>query len=115
MRTNFQMEYENITMIKGDTVAFNVEVFDENHDPITVDTAFLTCKKRVTGSENVFQKSLNNGISQSEGIMSVRIAPEDTREIEAGQYFYDMCIGIGSDIYTILIGTLSIEQDVTFQ
>lgn len=115
MRTNFQMEYENITMIKGDTVAFNVEVFDENHDPITVDTAFLTCKKRVTGTENVFQKSLSSGISQSDGIISVRIAPEDTKEIDAGQYFYDMCIGLGDDIFTILIGTLSIEQDVTFQ
>ena len=112
-RTNFKMEYSNITMIKGDTVAFNVEVFDENEEPVTIDSAFFTCKKKPASSEKVFQKSLGYGITQSEGLISVRIAPEDTNEVEAGQYFYDFQIGSGDDIYTVLIGMLTIEQNVT--
>ena len=114
MRTNFLMADQNITMIMGDTLAFNVEVTDQNGDVITVDSAYFTCKKNVTDSEKAFQKSLGSGIIQSEGLLTVRVAPEDTRSLDAGQYFYDMEIGVGSDIYTLMRGTLSIEQDVTF-
>ena len=114
MRTNFQFQDQNITMVKGDTLAFNVQVFDENHDPVTVNSAFMTCKKRPNSTDKVFQKSLDNGIVQSDGMMVVRVAPEDTSEADAGQYFYDFQIGIGEDRFTIMIGILSLEQDVTF-
>ena len=114
MRTNFEMQNQNITMVKGDTLQFNVQVIDENGDPMTLDSAFMTCKERPNSSDKVFQKSLSNGIVQSEGMLLVRVAPEDTSEVEAGQYFYDFQIGIGQDKYTIMIGVLSLEQDVTF-
>ena len=74
MRTNFQFQDQNITMVKGDTLAFNVEVFDENNEPITVDSAFMTCKKMPTGESFVFQKSLEDGISQADGLITVRVA-----------------------------------------
>lgn len=114
MRTNFQFQDQNITMVKGDTLQFNVEVYDENGDPMTVDSAFMTCKKRPNSTDIVFQKSLESGIVQSEGLILVRVAPEDTSEVDAGQYFYDFQIGVGQDRYTIMIGILSLEQDVTF-
>ena len=113
-RTNFKMEDSNITMIKGDTVAFNVIVYDSSESPMMVDSAYLTCKKVPSREEIVFQKYLGNGITQENEMMSVRIAPEDTRDVDAGQYFYDLQIGVGSDIYTILNGSLQITQDVTF-
>lgn len=113
MRTNFRMEYENITMIKGDTLSFNVEVFDQDGAPLTVDTAFFTCKKNINGSAKVFQKSLNSGITYEDDLLVVRVAPSDTENIEAGRYFYDLQLGVGSDIYTPMIGVLTIEQDVT--
>lgn len=112
MRTNFQMEYQNITMIRGDTLAFNAQVFDQDGEPITVDSAYFTCKKAIS-NENVFQKALNNGIYQEDGMMSVRVAPEDTREVDEGRYYYDFQIGVNNDVYTILIGMLSIEQDIS--
>lgn len=112
MRTNFQFQNQNITMVRGDTVAFNVEIFDEDHEPVTVDSAFLTCRK-ATNTGIIFQKYLAHGITQQDGLMCVRIAPEDTREVEEGNYFYDFQIGIDEDIYTIMIGMLTIEQDVS--
>ena len=114
MRTNFQMENQNITMVRGDTLAFNVEVLDEDGNAVTVDSADMTCKKQATEGENIFHKSLGAGITQSDGLLSVRVAPNDTKEVDAGRYFYDMCIGVGNDIFTIMRGVLSIEQDVTF-
>ena len=113
MRTNFQMENQNITMVRGDTLAFNCEVFDEEGTPITVDSAYFTCKKDISLSERTFQKSLENGISQSEGLITVRVAPEDTKEVDEGNYFYDFQIGVGDDVFTIMIGMLTLMQDVT--
>ena len=113
MRTNFQFQNENITMVKGDTLAFNVEIYDDNGDPVLVDSAFFSCKKNLNDDVFTFQKSLADGISQTDSLMTVRVAPEDTKEVDAGEYFYDMQIGVGSDVYTLLIGTLSLMQDIT--
>ena len=54
-----------------------------------------------------------NGISQTDSILTIRVAPNDTRDVDAGEYFYDMQIGVGSDVYTLLIGTLFLMQDIT--
>ena len=113
-RTNFLMEYQNITMIKGDTLSFNCFVYNDEHLPFMVDDSHFSCKKKATGSEYVFRKSLGSGISQDEnGMMTVRVAPEDTEEIDAGQYFYDFEIRVNDDVYTVMIGTLSIENDIS--
>ena len=113
MRTNFQFQNQNITMVKGDTLAFNVQVFDENGQPITVDSAYMTCKKMPTGTNHVFQKSLQNGIWQEDGIITVRVAPQETVEADAGEYFYDFQIGVDHDVFTIMIGVLSLVQNIT--
>lgn len=114
MRTNFKMEDENITMVRGDTLAFNAEVVDENGNAIIVDSADFTCKKKANGNENVFHKALGAGITQTDELLTIRVAPQDTKEVDAGRYFYDFQIGVGSDIYTVMRGILTIEQDVTF-
>ena len=113
MRTNFQMEYQNITMVRGDTVAFNVFVYDSEHLPVMVDEAYFTCKKNVN-SDATFQKTLNSGIAQEDdGCMIVRIDPLDTAGVDTGNYYYDMQIVIGDDVFTLMIGTLTIGFDVT--
>ena len=79
MRTNFQFQDQNITMVKGDTLAFNVQVFDEDNEPITVDSAFMTCKKMANASEFVFQKSLGGGISQADGLTFCWLGSQDRK------------------------------------
>lgn len=112
-RTNFKMEYENITMTRGDTLAFNCQIFDQNKEPVEADTAFFTCKERI-GGEIVFQKSIGDGIEQDESLLTVRVAPEDTKDIEEGIYFYDFQIGVGNDVFTVKKGTLMIEWDAAY-
>lgn len=113
MRTNFRMEYENIAMIKGDTLSFNVEVFDQSGAPMTVDTAFFTVKKNIGSDEPTFQLSMNNGITYVDDLLVVRVPPSATDTLEAGRYYYDLQLGVDDDIYTPMIGMLTIEQDVT--
>ena len=114
-RTNFRMEdFKNISMIRGDTVSFGIEIADGDGKPIDINSAFFTVKKNYSDVSNIFQKKLNNGITkQKSGEYVVRIAPEDTASEELGQYFYDFQIGVGSDIYTMLRGIFEIEWEVS--
>lgn len=113
-RSNFKMENKNITMTRGDTLSFGVEILDQEETPLDIETAFFTCKKNPTDEINVFKKSIGAGITRMDaGQYTVRVAPEDTASIEAGKYFYDLQVGLNSDVFTIMKGVLEIEQDVT--
>ena len=111
------MEKTNLEMIKGDTLSFAVEIeFDEN--PQKLEKAFFTCKKNLDDGDVVFQKTLEDGISfrkqeRYKMYYVVRIAPEDTKDIEAGHYFYDMQIEINGDVFTILAGALKVRYGIT--
>ena len=103
---------QNLTMVRGDTLSFDLVLSDL--DGSTVTSIFFTAKKKATDETPVFQKSLGDGISLLEGsTYRVRVAPEDTAGVAAGKYAYDLQIGVLSDIYTVLMGTLQVIQDVT--
>lgn len=111
------MEKTNLEMIKGDTLSFAIEIeFDDK--PQELEKAFFTCKKNLDDGDVVFQKTLEDGISFRKQECNkmyyvVRIAPEDTKDIEAGHYFYDMQIELNNDVFTILTGTLKIRYGIT--
>lgn len=111
------MEKTNLEMIKGDTLSFAVEIeFDDK--PQELEKALFTCKKNLDDGDVVFQKTLKNGISfrkqeRNKMYYVVRIAPEDTKGIETGHYFYDMQIELNNDVFTILTGALKVRYGIT--
>ena len=115
MRTNFRMEDSKfITMIKGDTLSFSVEIEDQDGNPLDVDSAFFTCKKNIKDDAFLFQRAIGNGITRTEaGKYTVRVRPDETASAEAGKYFYDFQVGKNGDVFTILKGILELVQDVT--
>lgn len=113
MRTNFKMENQNITMVKGDTLSFAIICKDQYDELIEFDTAYFTCKKNPGNIWNVFRKSLDDGISLVDEHYVVRVPPDDTKYIEAGRYFYDLEVGVDDDIFTLMKGILEIEEDIS--
>lgn len=109
---------KNIKNVRGDTysIGFKTEGINQKLDNI-----YFTCRDNLTDESNVlFQKSLGDGITltdQDEDIYSynVRVAPEDTRDIQSGTYYYDLQININEDIFTIMRGKFIIEQDCTWE
>ena len=107
----------NLEMIKGDTLSFAVEIeFDEA--PQKLEKADFSCKMNLDDDEALFHKELGKGInfSKQDGTKMyyiVRVAPEDTENIEPGMYYYDLQIELNGDVFTILNGALKIESDVT--
>lgn len=115
MYASFDMKNEYLTMIKGDTLAFNMEI-ENMTNPLA--SAYFSCRKNYDDVNYAFQKTLSNGITllshtNGVGLYLVKVAPEDTETLEAGQYHYDLQIGIGDDIYTVIKGVLELDEDVT--
>jgi len=111
MRTNFQMTDENITLVTGDTLSFNIIVKDEYGNPVDVDDASFSVASSLTASSPLVHKTLDNGISQSGGVLTVRVAPEDW-DGYVGFAYYDCQIEVNNDRFTLLRGMIQLEADV---
>jgi hypothetical protein len=117
VRTNFTMEDKYIRMVRGDTLSFGLQLYDETGTPFGQDLerAYFTCKSNRSDKRYLFQKSLSDGVSKvGRGSYVVRVAPSDTASAKPGKYFYDLEIGCNGDVFTIMRGVLEIMQDVTF-
>ena len=115
MRTNFQMDFtmadQNITMVSGDTLSYNVIVKDQSGEPVTVTGATFKAKKNLEDVSPAISLSLGSGITQDDGVLTVRIAPADTSSL-VGFLYYDMNITVDGDVFTLMKGMLQIEADV---
>lgn len=106
----------NIIHTKGDTFScgFTVEDLEQS-----IESAKFTCRDSLKDNSNVlFQKTLGNGITLVETDTekdikkyAVRVAPNDTKNLQAGTYYYDLEIGVNGDIFTIMKGRFVLEQD----
>lgn len=108
---NMQDKY--ITMVKGDTLAFGVEIADESGQPVNITDAVFVAKKTYNALTSVFEVSLGDGITKiADGVYSVRVAPEDTADNEPGRYFYQFKVTKNTDVYTIMRGIIELEPEV---
>lgn len=107
---------KNFEVIKGDTLAFGVELeFTEKAQDL--EKAYFTVKTNPDDLA-IFQKSLGNGIEKAGRIGNkiyyrVRADPKDTVKLEAGMYYYDLEIRVNGDIFTILNGFLIVGNEIT--
>ena len=71
-------------------------------------------QKNKNDNAYIFQRSLNNGIIQTDtSHLTVRVPPADTSNLEIGSYYHDLQIGVNGDVYTLMKGVLKIEYDVS--
>lgn len=108
----------NIKHVKGDTFSHSLYVEGLGQD---LESIYFTCRDGLNDDSPVlFEKSLNNGITYmyydvetDTRLYVVRIAPSDTKDLQAGTYFYDEQVAINGDVLTIMKGKFVIEQDAT--
>lgn len=117
---------KDIELTRGDTLVFDVTISEI--EDVTIESMYFSVKKKPSDDVYIFQKSIGNGITFIEHFVPdqndeeaaseyykyrVRVAPEDTCEVVAGKYAYDLQIGLGGDIYTPLLGNFKLNWDVT--
>lgn len=108
----------NIIHERGDTYSSAIVIEGLGQ---TVDSIYFTCRENLNdNAEILFQCSINNGISMVEydeendiRKYAIRIAPSKTRDLQSGTYYYDLEVGVNSDIFTIMKGKFILEQDAT--
>lgn len=74
-----------ITLTRGDTAVLKLDIIDEQGIPYDVtdsDVVIFTLKRSVLDKAVVFQKSMVDG--------KITIQPQDTANLEYGQYFYNV-------------------------
>ena len=109
------MNYDNLYMVRGDTFRFTIEIEGLVQN---LTSAYFSCKKNKDDDEYIFQKSLGDGIAkvkdnENSKDYEIVVAPEDTEDVDFGNYIYDLQLAVGSDVLTPLLGTLTIDWDVT--
>jgi len=108
----------DIRHVKGDTFSCAMVIDDLGQD---LDSVYFTCRDgQNDDSEVLFEAGLNDGISiveydENKDIRkyAIRVAPEKTKNLQIGTYFYDLQIGVNYDIFTIMRGRFIVEQDAT--
>lgn len=104
-------ETKDIIITKGDTLSFAIE-FEGLDQELT--NIYFSCKEETASREYIFQKSLENGVTKiNNSTYRIRVAPEDTKNIENGSYFYDLQISVNGDVFTILKGKFIVEYEIT--
>ena len=108
----------NIRNVKGD--AFSSAIVVENLEQ-DITNIYFTCRDSLNDNSNIlFEKSLNNGITYMyydeetyTRTYIVRLAPEDTKDLQAGTYYYDEKVEVNGDVITIMKGRFIIEQAIS--
>ena len=111
--------YKNdIRHVRGDTFSHPIYVENLHQD---LESIYFTCRDGSNdNSEILIEKSLNNGITYMDydeetdtRTYVVRLAPQDTKDLQSGTYYYDEQIEVNGDVLTIMKGRFILEQDIT--
>lgn len=98
-------------LTRGDTICFNIKGRGINQN---LSNAYFSVKANKEDTAYTFQKALNDGITEVEkGFYQVRIAPDETHNLELGTYFYDVQLQFGEDIITPMKGRFELAYDIT--
>lgn len=110
---NINRDITNLSMTRGDTLAFGFEI--EGLGGRQIDNAYFSVKYNRRASTYAFQLSLEEGqiINEGDGLYSVRAQPGFTEDLEPDTYYYDLQVEIGDDVFTIMSGKLFIKKGIT--
>lgn len=91
-----------LRLVKGDTLTFSMTFTGLSGD---LASASFRAKTSYNNDTYAFNKTIGSGITKtSAGKYSVRLAPSDTSGLNAGTYHYDVKVGVGTEMYTIMWG-----------
>ena len=102
-------------IIRGDSKTFTFQRKDKNKNVITEkpDKMYLTIKQNEYEKQPLIQKTFDNGIRFEDDTYYVEFKPEDTNNLNFGEYVYDIEIINGDIVKTIKKDTFIIDSEVT--
>ena len=105
----------DITNPRGDSFTFSLKVPLDS----VVDSIYFSIKKNKTDESYVVHKSIGSGIEDVTEVSdefkwyTVSLSPEDTNNVEPGDYYHDFQVKMDGEVQTLMEGTFKITSDVT--
>lgn len=107
-----------IAMPRGDIYPVRFQVYETETEITHIDFTqiYMTCKRSTKDVNPLFQKSLSAGtiVKISDGDYQFRIEPEDTNNLQFGDYVFDIELIYEDQIKQTTCGTLKICDEVTY-
>ena len=108
-------------MFKGDSRTFRITVTDSNGSVVNITDGDMTFTMKSIATDIVpilQKKSTVPGeivfVDPTHGIAEIYILPDDTESLTAKSYVFDVEFITSTDkVYTVYVGTLTLQQDVT--
>ena len=107
--------YQDIDMVRGDTLAFNFIIAGlGNLEP----TFSFTCKNHYEDDSALFSCVSGYGIervkhTEKEDTFVVWVDPVKTKNLDLARYYYDLEMQCGDDIITLMRGRLTLLWEAT--
>lgn len=107
----------NMTMTRGDTFCVEIEVEGVVE---SANNLYFVLKQDFDSDEPLIINTLTNEGAQYLGeedgstYYEIYIYPEQTEELEPGQYYYEIKLDFDGAINTVLKGILKIEEEVYY-
>ena len=109
--------YQDIDIVRGDTLAFNFQLKGLNGD---VPDAITFSVSENINADPIFTSDLQDGITLVEYLTdldlatyAVRLSPEKTNLLDIARYYYDLELRYSGDVLTLMRGRLTAVYDIT--
>ena len=115
----YNAQRKDITMVKGDSMAFNFQIV--GLAGLAVNDITFTVKDKPSDETPYFTQSLTGGgitlinfdADTDTYTFCCRVRPDQTSDLFPARYYYDLELKAGNDVYTLLKGRLTLDYDVT--
>ena len=97
---NLDTDTGTITIIKKDTASFDVSL--DNHDFTDGDVVTFTVAPVVESEEPLLQKKVTE--FNEDGTCTINLLSSDTRDIEIGEYLYDVQVDLADGRVDTFLG-----------
>lgn len=105
------------TFVRGDSFPFKTQITKKDGTPITlneIESLFVTCRKMaIKESPILFQKKLEDVTIDSDGYCHILFNPEDTRDLEYGEYCYDIEITLKGGYTKTKFNKFTLTEETT--
>jgi len=110
---------QNIDMVRGDNLAFNFQLSGLGSSSAYEALAVTFAVAEHYDDVSIFECISGNGIElesydavKDTATFSVFVAPNMTKTLDLGRYYYDLQIKDGSNVVTLMRGRLTLVYDV---
>lgn len=93
---------QKVEIVRGTSNTLSIAVTDANGNPYTIvngETVIFGVKKKVTDEELLIKKA---AFVEDSGVYTIRLYPEDTKNMPCGAYCYDVGLQSGENFYNII-------------